>query len=69
MQKLHLLQILLTLEKLQTDLRLIERNLSPEYFTKEFEKLQSNKYRIMSELYKDVQALRTIGFKTKKLLQ
>jgi hypothetical protein len=48
--------------KLQTDLRLIERNLSPEYFAKEFEKLNSNKYRIMSEIYKDIQALRTIGF-------
>jgi hypothetical protein len=54
--------------KLQTDLRLIERNLSPEYFTKEYEKLQSNKYRIMSELYKDVQALRTIGFNDKEIV-
>ena len=48
--------------KLQSDLRLIQRNLSPEYFAKEFEKLNSNKYRIMSEIYKDIQALRTIGF-------
>ena len=54
--------------KLQTDLRLIERNLSPEYFTKEYEKLQSNKYRIMSELYKDVEALRTIGFNDKEII-
>jgi len=54
--------------RLQTDLRLIERNLSPEYFTKEFEKLQSNKYRIMSELYKDVQALRKIGFNDKEII-
>ena len=55
--------------RLQTDLRLIERNLSPEYFTKEFEKLQSNKYRIMSELYKDVQALRVIGFTDKEIIE
>jgi hypothetical protein len=54
--------------RLQTDLRLIERNLSPEYFTKEYEKLQSNKYRIMSELYKDIQALRIIGFNDKEII-
>jgi len=54
--------------KLQTDLRLIERNLSPEYFTKEYEKLQSNKYRIMSEIYKDIQALRDIGFNDKEIV-
>ena len=53
--------------RLQTDLRLIERNLPPEYFTKEFEKLQSNKYRIMSEIYKDIQALRDIGFNDKEI--
>ena len=55
-------------KKLQTDLRLIERNLAPEYFTKEYEKLQSNKYRIMSELYKDIQALRIIGFSDKEII-
>ena len=55
-------------KRLQTDLRLIERNLSPEYFTKEYEKLQSNKYRIMSELYKDMQALRVIGFTDKEIV-
>ncbi len=54
--------------RLQTDLRLIERNLPPEYFTKEFEKLQSNKYRIMSEIYKDIQALRDIGFNDKEIV-
>jgi hypothetical protein len=53
--------------RLQTDLRLIERNLPPEYFTKEFEKLQSNKYRIMSEIYKDIVALRDIGFNDKEI--
>ena len=54
--------------RLQTDLRLIERNLPPEYFTKEYEKLQSNKYRIMSEIYKDIQALRDIGFNDKEIV-
>jgi hypothetical protein len=53
--------------RLQTDLRLIERNLPPEYFTKEYEKLQSNKYRIMSEIYKDILALRDIGFNDKEI--
>jgi hypothetical protein len=50
-------------KNIQRDVRLVERNLPPEYFSSEFEKLQSNKYRIMSEIYKDVQALRDIGFK------
>ena len=45
------------------DVRLVERNLPPEYFNSEFEKLQSNKYRVMSEIYKDILALRDIGFK------
>ena len=35
-------------------------------FPKEYEKLQSNNYRILSEAYKDVQALRTIEFLQKK---
>ena len=33
-------------KKLQSDVRLVERNLSPEFFAKEFDKLNSNKYRI-----------------------
>jgi len=50
-------------KNIQRDVRLVERNLPPEYFNSEFEKLQSNKYRIQSEIYKDIQALRDIGFK------
>ncbi len=50
-------------KNIQRDVRLVERNLPPEYFNSEFEKLQSNKYRIMSEIYKDIEALRIIGFK------
>ena len=48
-------------KNIQRDVRLVERNLPPEYFNSEFEKLQSNKYRIMSEIYKDILALRDIG--------
>jgi len=48
--------------KLQADARKILRGLPPETFTKEFDKLQSNNYRILSEVYKDVQALRTLNF-------
>jgi hypothetical protein len=55
--------------RLQSDVRLVERNLSPEFFTKEFEKLNSNKYRIHSEIYKDIEALRTIGFSDAEILQ
>ena len=52
---------------IQRDVRLVERNLPPEYFSSEFEKLQSNKYRIMSEIYKDIQLLRT-GFKDTEIV-
>ena len=48
---------------IQRDVRLVERGLPPEFFAKEFDKLNSNKYRIMSEIYKDIEALRGIGFK------
>ena len=48
--------------KLQADARRILRGLPPETFAKEFDKLQSNNYRILSEVYKDVQALRTLNF-------
>jgi hypothetical protein len=47
---------------IQRDVRLVERNLPPQYFASEFDKLNSNKYRIQSEIYKDIQALRDIGF-------
>ena len=52
---------------IQRDVRLVERNLSPEFFAKEFDKLNSNKYRIMSEIYKDIEALRIIGFKDSEI--
>ena len=53
--------------KLQNDARLISRGLAPITVAKEFEKQQSNKYRVMSEIYKDVKALRTIGFSEKEI--
>ena len=54
-------------KKLQNDLRLIERGLPGETFPNEYEKLQSNNYRILSEVYKDVQALRTLNFTEKEI--
>ena len=38
-----------------------------ETFPKEYEKLQSNNYRILSEAYKDIQALRTLNFTNKEI--
>jgi DNA-binding transcriptional MerR regulator len=52
---------------IQRDVRLVERNLPPQYFASEFDKLNSNKYRIQSEIYKDIQALRDIGFSEKEI--
>jgi hypothetical protein len=52
---------------IQNDVRLVERNLPPKFFAKEFDKLNSNKYRIMSEIHKDIEALRVIGFKDKEI--
>jgi len=52
---------------IQRDVRLVERNLPPEFFAKEFDKLNSNKYRIMSEIYKDIEALRVIGFTDREI--
>ena len=54
-------------QKLQNDLRLIERGLPGETFPNEYKKLQSNNYRILSEVYKDVQALRTLNFTEKEI--
>ena len=48
--------------KLQKDARLLLRGLDAETIVNEYEKLQSNNYRILSEVYKDVQALRTLNF-------
>jgi len=54
-------------KNLQSDLRLLSRGMPAETFPKEFEKLQSNNYRIMSEIYKDIQALRTLNFTEKEI--
>ena len=48
--------------KLQDDAALISKGMQPENFNKEYDKLQSNNYRILSEIYKDVQALRELKF-------
>ena len=48
--------------KLQRDARLIIRGLNAETIANEYDKLQSNNYRVLSEVYKDVQALRTLNF-------
>ena len=53
--------------KLQKDARLILRGLEAETITNEYEKLQSNNYRILSEVYKDVQALRTLNFTEREI--
>ena len=52
---------------MQSDLRLLSRGMPAETFPKEFEKLQSNNYRIMSEIYKDIQALRILNFTEKEI--
>ena len=54
-------------KNLQSDLRLLSRGMPAETFPKEFEKLQSNNYRIMSEIYKDIQALRILKFTEKEI--
>jgi hypothetical protein len=48
--------------KLQKDVRFLQRGLPAETISNEFETLQSNSYRVLSEVYKDVQALRTLNF-------
>ena len=48
--------------KLKKDAELISRGLPGETFSKEYETKQSNSYRVLSEVYKDVQALRTLNF-------
>ena len=54
---------------IQQDIRLVERGQKPTYFTNQFEQIQKNKYRIMSEIYKDIKALRTIGFKDEEIVE
>ena len=53
--------------KLQRDARLLSRGLDAETLVNEYDKLQSNNYRILSEVYKDVQALRTLNFTEKEI--
>ena len=53
--------------KLQKDARLIINGLEAETLVNEFDKLQSNNYRILSEVYKDVQALRKLNFTEKEI--
>ena len=53
--------------KLQRDARLLLRGLDAETLVNEYDKLQSNNYRILSEVYKDVQALRTLNFTEKEI--
>jgi hypothetical protein len=48
--------------KLQRDARLIANGVEAETIVNEYDKLQSNNYRVLSEVYKDVQALRTLNF-------
>jgi hypothetical protein len=53
--------------KLQRDARLIIRGLDAETIANEYDKLQSNNYRILSEVYKDVQALRILNFTEREI--
>jgi len=46
---------------------LLSRGLPGETFPREYEKLQSNNYRILSEAYKDIQALRKLNFTEKEI--
>jgi hypothetical protein len=47
---------------IQKDIEAIAFGNSPIIFTSEFEKLQSNNYRVMSNIYKDVKNLRILNF-------
>jgi hypothetical protein len=58
---------IISAKNLQSDMRLMSRGLPGETFAKEYEKLQSNNYRILSEAYKDVQALRVLNFTEKEI--
>ena len=58
---------IISAKNLQNDARLISRGLPGETFPKEYEKLQSNNYRIMSEVYKDIQALRILNFTEREI--
>jgi len=47
---------------LQEDIRSVANGDKPITIAREFESLQSNNYRVMSEIYKDVKNLRTLNF-------
>ena len=53
--------------KLQNDARLMKQGLPPQNIEKEFDKLQSNSYRVLSEAYKDVVVLRKLKFTEKEI--
>ena len=53
--------------KLQRDARLIANGVEAETIATEYDKLQSNNYRVLSEVYKDVQALRTLNFTEREI--
>jgi len=53
--------------KLQNDAKLIAKGGEAETIANEYDILQSNNYRILSEVYKDVQALRTLKFTEKEI--
>jgi hypothetical protein len=53
--------------KLQRDARLIANGVDAETIVNEYDKLQSNNYRVLSEVYKDVQALRTLNFTEREI--
>jgi hypothetical protein len=58
---------IISAKNLQSDMRLMSRGLPGETFPREYDKLQSNNYRILSEAYKDIQALRTLNFTDKEI--
>ena len=53
--------------KLKKDAELLSRGLPGETFPTEYEAKQSNSYRVLSEVYKDVKALRVLNFTEKEI--
>ena len=53
--------------KLQQDIEAMEAGNKPTTIATEFENLQSNNYRVMSNLYKDIKNLRTLNFSEKEI--
>ena len=52
---------------LQEDIRSVTNGDKPITIAREFEYLQSNNYRVMSEIYKDVKNLRTLNFSEREI--